>query len=291
MKKTIPTYDITNLSGETVTGIDIFFTEHRISNPGLSINVPYRSNYYGVGLCVAGKATLKANLETYTVEKNCIVSMSPPVIKQWMNMSADYKTLAVFFTRDFFLKQNSNRNYPESFAFFEPNAQHVSTFNLDQTVIIKTLLNNIRRKLTEQHPYKNEILRNLVEILLFEIAAVYNKENFSSSYKKTRSEQLTFEFKESVCLHFARERSVQFYADKLFVTPKHLTEVVKEQTGKSAKEWIDELVILEAKVLLQNPALTIANIADSLTFTDQAVFGKFFKNLTGLSPLAYRQSL
>lgn len=291
MKQSIPVYNITNLAGENISGVDIFYTEHQISNPGLSINIPYRSNYFGIGLCVAGKATLKANLESYSIEKNCIISMSPPVIKQWMNMSADYKTLAVFFTKDFFIKNNTNRNYPESFPFFEPNAKHVSAFNPEQATVIKTLLENIQSKLNDLHPYRYEIARSYIEILLFEIAAVYNQENFSSSYKQTRSEQLSFEFKKLVCIHFASERSVQFYADKLFVTPKHLTEVIKQQTGKSAKEWIDELVVLEAKVLLQNASLTIAKIADMLTFTDQATFGKFFKNLTGTSPLAYRQSL
>lgn len=291
MKETIPIYNINNLSGQSPTNPAIFFTQHQISNPVSSINIPYRSNYYGIGLCTKGKATLKANLETYPVEKNCIITMSPPVIKQWVHLAADYETMAVFFTKDFFIKKNPNKNYLDTFSFFDPNAKHVSQFSDNQAKTINIILKNIQAKLNEQHPYKYEIASNLIEILLFETAAVYDKENFISYYKQTRSEQLTTEFKKSVCAHFAQERSVQFYASLLFVSPKHLTEVVKQETGKSAKEWIDELVILEAKVLLQNPTLSIANIADRLSFANQAVFGKFFKNLTDLSPLAYRQSL
>ncbi len=108
---------------------------------------------------------------------------------------------------------------------------------------------------------------------------------------QTRSQLLASDFKKLVNVHFTAERSVKFYATKLCVTPNHLTVTVKEATGKTAGEWIDETVILEAKVLLQNTALTIAEISDSLHFADQSTFGKFFKNLTGLSPVAYKQAL
>lgn len=84
---------------------------------------------------------------------------------------------------------------------------------------------------------------------------------------------------------------MRFYASLLHVTPKHLSEVVKAQTGRTAGEWIDQSVILEAKVLLQQKELSISQVADALHFSDQSVFGKFFKVNTGVSPLAYRQSL
>jgi AraC family transcriptional activator of pobA len=93
-----------------------------------------------------------------------------------------------------------------------------------------------------------------------------------------------------VNLHFLQERSVSFYANKLYITPGHLTETVREVTGKTPGEWITEAVVLEASVLLQNPAFTVAQIADMLHFPDQSTFGKYFKNVKGLSPAAYRRS-
>lgn len=290
MRKAIPVYDINNLSGQSASSPHIFFSDHQIINPGSSINIPYRSNYFGIGICVAGKAMLKANLDLYHVEKHCIIAMSPPVIKQWVHMSADYKTMAVFFTRDFFLKGALHNDQLDNFPFFDPNANHVSKYGTQGAKIVKKLLDDIRVKLSGTHTYKYEIVRNLLGVLLFEMAALYDRQNFRSFHAQTRSEQLAIEFKKLVCLHYAKERSVQYYADLLFVTPKHLTEVVKQHTGKPAKEWIDELVILEAKVLLRNTSLTVASIADALSFTDQATFGKFFKNNAGASPLAYRQS-
>ena len=90
---------------------------------------------------------------------------------------------------------------------------------------------------------------------------------------------------------FSRHRSLSFYANKLNTTSKYLSEVVKKQTGKTAGEWIEHTVILEAKVLLQNRELGIAQVSDLLNFSDQSVFGKFFKTHTGISPLEYRKRL
>ncbi|MDO7853333.1 helix-turn-helix domain-containing protein [Hymenobacter convexus] len=82
-----------------------------------------------------------------------------------------------------------------------------------------------------------------------------------------------------------------FYASKLCVRLKCLTETVAESTGKRSVEWLAEAVLLEAHVLLQNPALTIGQIADTLHFADQSTFGRFFRKSVGVAPAIYRQRL
>jgi AraC family transcriptional regulator, transcriptional activator of pobA len=289
MERSIPTYDINNLSGDQAKNPDVFFADHQINFKNSPLNIPYRSNYFGIGICLAGHAVLKANLETYTIEQNAVITMSPQIVKQWVSRSNDYQTVAVFFTKEFLIQKNIN--ILDNFTFFEATAKHVSAFSKSQSENILQLLYNIREKLISLHPYKNEITRSLINVLLYEIGGVYNERELPSFFKQTRSVKLTEGFKKLVNDHFMQERSVKFYADSLFVTPKHLTETIKAETGKSAGEWIDEMVILEAKILLQDTALSVSNIADTLHFTDQSTFGKFFKNIAGLSPLAYRQIL
>jgi len=67
-----------------------------------------------------------------------------------------------------------------------------------------------------------------------------------------------------------------------------LSAAIKEASGKTAGDWMTEMLMLEAKVLLQDKQLTIAQIADQLKFIDPSHFGKFFKAQTGVSPLAFR---
>ena len=84
---------------------------------------------------------------------------------------------------------------------------------------------------------------------------------------------------------------MNFYAEKLFVTPKHLSAVLKEISGKTAGEWIDHRVILEAKLLLRTTGMNIQEISVALNFSNQSFFGKYFKHLTGLSPREYRNRI
>ncbi len=287
MKRNIPTYSLENLS-EFEDDVFLLFNQ-KVENPKSAVNVPFRSNYFGVGICVRGNAELKANLETYTVEPNCVVAMSPQIIKQWTFMSDDFEISTVFFTSDFI--STGNHLNLDIFPFFESVADHAFQLTDTQSKIIVESLDFIRRKYDAPHPFRNEILKNLINVLLYETAAIYDRQSLRANQLQTRSQSLASDFKKLVNIHFAAERSVKFYAAKLFITPKHLSETVKEVTGKTAGEWIAETVILEAKILLQNPALNVAQVSDLLHFADQSTFGKFFKNMTNLSPLAYRQNL
>lgn len=84
------------------------------------------------------------------------------------------------------------------------------------------------------------------------------------------------------------ERSLGFYAGQLCITPKYLSSAVKEASGRTAAEWVDDFVVLEAKTLLKYSGLSIQEIAYRLNFPSQSFFGKYFKHRTGLSPSEYK---
>ena len=81
-----------------------------------------------------------------------------------------------------------------------------------------------------------------------------------------------------------------FYADKLCLSPKYLSKLIKEVSGKPAPEWIDSYVMLEAKHLLKYSNLPIKEIVYRLNFSNQTVFYKYFKAHTGMTPTDYRNS-
>ena len=109
------------------------------------------------------------------------------------------------------------------------------------------------------------------------------------SIRKSRKTEVFESFLKTVATHYKQQRSVTFYADKLYLTPKYLSCVIKEISGKSAGEWIDEQVILAAKALLKSSNMTIQEISVELNFANQSFFGKYFKQHTGISPKAYRK--
>lgn len=86
-----------------------------------------------------------------------------------------------------------------------------------------------------------------------------------------------------------RERSISYYADKLCVTSKYLSQVVYKVSGRFAGDWITDFVILEAKALLKSRKYTVQQIADKLNFANQSFFGKYFKDKVGCSPSEYQK--
>ncbi len=81
-----------------------------------------------------------------------------------------------------------------------------------------------------------------------------------------------------------------FYADKLFISPKYLSLIIKEALGRSAAEVIDDYVILEAKNMLRFSGKNIQQVSYELNFPNQSSFGKYFKHLVGMSPSEYQRS-
>ena len=139
-----------------------------------------------------------------------------------------------------------------------------------------------------EHPFIEEVIHHAFSLFMLELAAIVRKHRGNTPFKVTRKEDIVMSFMKVLSGHFKEERSVQFYANLLFITPKHLTKTVKELTNKTCGELIDDMVILEAKVLLNDHTLSVANVADHLHFSDQFFFSKFFKRHTGLTPTEFR---
>ncbi len=125
-------------------------------------------------------------------------------------------------------------------------------------------------------------------VLAFYYRYGYQAFSTMTDSKMVAGVRVTESFLTLVQRHFKTERFLEFYADKLGITRKHLSRVVKEQTGISPVEWIERNVILEAKVLLKSSTMTIQQISDSLNFSSQSFFGKHFKRYTGYTPGEYR---
>lgn len=140
----------------------------------------------------------------------------------------------------------------------------------------------------KDNPYRKEITQGLLMALFYEIYDIYQghavKERTPKAARKICSNASS-----GTCTSLQRGEERVLYADKMFLTPKHLSTVVKEVSGKTAGEWIDSLVILEAKAMLKSSEQSIQEIADELHFANQSFFGKYFKHHTGFSPKEYRK--
>ena len=89
--------------------------------------------------------------------------------------------------------------------------------------------------------------------------------------------------------HCRKHHEVAWYARQIGISPDTLSAQLKRQHGKTASSFLSELLVREAKVCLRNPSLSVQQVAETLGFSDQSAFGKFFKRECGVSPAQYRK--
>ena len=139
------------------------------------------------------------------------------------------------------------------------------------------------------------IATSLIAAMFYQLVQFYHKRltgiiTDSAVQPVGRRHDYVRDFIKLVHLHYIRERSVSFYADKLFISSKYLSMLVKDATGRTAARWIDDFVIMEAKNMLRFSGKNIQQVAFALNFPTQSSFGKFFKHITGMSPTEYQKS-
>lgn len=289
MSDAIPTYRLHMFAHYDEAATEVFCPpKYRMGEKTAApIMIPYRSDYFKISLCLRGTAEVSVNLQPYVVTPGCVVLVTPHIIKQWMHFSDDYETLCVFFTPDFLAANNAQVG---KLGFLRNPRAYVLPLTAPEAANLAASFRFLQQKYYTPHQQRKNIVQNILNGLLYELHDLYEQPAAELPGAHSRSQVLTAAFKQLVQAHSAQTRHVPFYAGKLCVTPKHLSEMVREVTGKTARDLLAEAVVLDAKALLQTTALPIARIADQLHFADPFAFSRFFKQRTGLSPTAYKRA-
>jgi len=138
------------------------------------------------------------------------------------------------------------------------------------------------------NPHRLEIVKHLTQAFFYGTGYRYHK--LPGDEIKSKQEILLEKFLNLLQANYKEHRDMEFYAGRMCLTPKYLSKVIKEKSGKSASEWIDNYVTLEARALLKSTNMTIRQISDELNFPSQSFFGKYFKRHQGMSPKEYRKN-
>ena len=207
-------------------------------------------------------------------------------ILQYEEISDDFEGLFIVMSKRFSdsLFANVQERLP---LFLSTKSQPCTPLSKEGLETMKTYHGMFRKIVSqEDNPHRLEIVKHLTLAFFYHTGSQMHKP--VKEEKKSKQELLLERFFDCVQNHYKKERGVDFYADKLCLTPKYLSTVIRQTSGKTAGEWIDEYVVLEAKALLKSTNMTIQQISDELNFPSQSFFGKYFKRLAGVSPKEYR---
>lgn len=251
---------------------------------------PFRSENIGIMIVQEGKVKIKINLETYLVEKDQLICIPPRAVIQVVEVVEAIKSIGVIFTENFAQKMVQNYNEVNVLRFFSlkefpvwlPSDQKMRTI-VGLVECLYSLNSDVETYYREQRIY------HYFNALTLELISFYKENAEKIEMKTSRKKELILDFLDLLSVHAKNERSVQFYADKLFVTSAYLSRVLKEASGFSTREIIEEAVVMEARDLLMGTSFSLAQIAEKLNFSDQSFFGKFFKKKMKMSPKTFRK--
>jgi len=249
----------------------------------------FRTDHYSVILCTCGSAEISLDLIPYTLKKGMLLILAPNVIRQMLGASQDTRTMIIHFTMHFLNQAGLTTRAHDFLSYFSSQFKPVWDLDpADANIIERNMRDLFERCKQADRLFGVELVNHVFLTLLYEIAAQRQKYSPPLIRQVARKEELVIRFSNLVANNFREQRTVQFYANALNVTPKYLTKIVKEINGKTAGEIIDHYIILESKVLLEKPEHTISHIASLLNFSNQSFFGKYFKRITGISPKKFQ---
>ncbi len=256
---------------------------------------PVRVNGLTILLNVGGEMEVEVNLARCTVRENTLLTAGPDSLLYLRTVGEGAPDVyLLMISPDFMRNINLDVNLLYSVKF-TPDPVPTMELTAGEVKLMKSYFDLIHFNTLNNADaiYVRGISRNLIAAAVYQLMQfVKNHQGESAKNDRQRSRRSNYvkDFMALVHQHHRQERSVAFYAGKLYITPKYLSLLIKEATGRSAADWIDEFVILEAKNLLRFSGKNVQQIAYELNFSNQSSFGKYFKHITGMSPTEYQRS-
>lgn len=134
----------------------------------------------------------------------------------------------------------------------------------------------------------SQVTLHLVSAFLWYVDQLWSRQEQTYRDSQTREQRLFSDFIQLVSEHAPTHHTIDFYASRLCLTPRYLSTLIKQVSGRSAKQWIDDALTTRIKIALKHTDKPIARICDDMNFPNPSFFTKFFKRMTGVTPHQFR---
>lgn len=241
-----------------------------------------------VCVCLRGTGRFVINNQSYEISQGSLITILPNSLICEATSSDDFVGFAVATARNV-MSSFQMGDVVKGFVYISNHP--VLKIDEQQTATIVELCEMLTRKRKSKDcPFKDETIHHLLAVLCYEIYGYYMEHVEENRMPKTQSRQsvLCQEFLRLVDVYATEHRELEFYADKLCITPKYLSVVVRKASGHSPVEWIDNTVMLYARTLLSTSEMTVQQISAELNFPNPSFFGQFFKRHEGVTPKKFR---
>ena len=276
-------------------GDDFFIMDAKLMDYHNPTCCACRLDGFMVFYCMKGNLKMNVNLtEVNIVEGMVYINVPGNIIR--VNEFVDtpkeeIRYLCLGLSREFFQSLNVEvcKLFNEGLSMLEKPGVMLKEKDYE---LAGSLMRYIISLLQANVSYKREAILSAVSSLFYILLGAWSPDQSNENLENpsNRTKVIFDKFMRLVMENYFEHRNVGFYADQLSLTPKYLSKIIKIASGRSAPEWIDSYVVLEAKNLLKYSGSTIKEIVFKLNFPNQSVFYKFFKAHTGMTPTEYRNS-
>jgi AraC-like DNA-binding protein len=284
----LPEFPVFNTSAFAVDGGDFTFDLVRLEDrPDIPRSFPHRHDYYHLLWMSEASGTHLLDFERYDARANTVFFVSPGQLHAWESAIRP-SGFVINFSADFFVQMFPRADDIAQVPFFHiASTAPVLHMTQEQHDELRPLLLEIEREFLSDAEARMDIVRAYLLVLLTRLRRIYPRRAEESASPQTFS--LTKRFKLLVDQHYLDYERLGDYASSLNITERQLNEAVKRTLGKTAGQMIQERLVLEAKRLLSNTAMGVAEVAFHLHFEDHAYFSRFFKKHAGMTPVEFKR--
>jgi AraC family transcriptional activator of pobA len=249
--------------------------------------VPHRKSYYFMAFVKQGNSRHWIDTTPYTVKPNAFYFTIPHQV-HLKEVTEPFSGIGLSFTDDFLAMDESNslKNLP---VIQNPDNGHELLLSDQDVIFIDDLLEKVLVEYYSKNDWQHNMLMAYMKVLLIYLSRLYTEQ---FSYQELLPGRILLKkYLAKIDEAYTNNHEVANYADMLNISPGHLSELIKEQSGKPAIIHIHERLIVEAKRLLFHTDYAVKEIAFHLGFEDASYFNRFFKRLTDTTPVSFRTSI
>jgi len=250
---------------------------------------PNRWSYHRICFVTHGEGELITGIYKFKARKNTLFVIPSRVISSSKSWTTDTRGYVLLFNIEFFLENNFSHHFISNKKLLTASIQpyiHLQEEEAEEvTRIFESIL--LEKKLNDSR--NNELIAvKILELLNLGERLFEQSQDMATTLPLA---DIIKRFVDLLDIHYSKEHSVRFYADQLSLHPNHLNALIKKHTGISAKESIQNRILLEVKHLLHSTKLPIKQISNQMGFNDPNYFTTFFKRSENQSPVNYRSNL
>ncbi len=282
-------YDVHYIGDEFLMFDNLYSDPIIEKGDNMFLSHPIKAKNCIVFCCFKGFLKIKINLTEYCMEANDTLTALSGSIMEIIGASEDVRISVISFSDKYFTPLEHIEEFMNIGNMIYNNPIiHLSDDVMQDYINIYTKMKS--KLLQEENPFIKFTLKAYSYVLCGMALEQFAHKPVEKISNSSRPIDLYNKFIKLLQKDFRQQHAIKYYAQKLNISPKYFSSLIKKVSRKNAKEWIDEYLLLEAKALLKSRQFTIQQISDSLSFPNQSFFAKYFKAHTGLTPSQYQST-